>query len=64
MTFIALMLVVHFTYRIKTNRFTKNWLDFIVIVDGEQKKKRIGKYYYPAIVVNLIVSFIVSLVLA
>jgi hypothetical protein len=62
-TFFFLMLVVHFTYRIKTNRFTKNWLDFIVIDDGEQKKKRIGKVYYPAIVVNIIISFIVSLVL-
>ncbi len=62
-TFFSLMLVVHLVYRIKTNRFTKNWLDFIVIDDGEQKKKRIGKYYYPAIVVNLIISFIVSLVL-
>ncbi len=59
--FIFLMLVVHFIYRIKTNRFTTNWLDFIVIEDhGEQKKNRIGKYYYPAIIVNIIISFIVS----
>ena len=63
-TFIVLMLIVHFTYRIKTKKFTTNWLDFVVIDDGEQKKKRIGKYYYPAIVVNMIISFIVSLVLA
>ena len=62
-TFISLMLVVHFTYRIKTKKFTTNWLDFIVIDDGEHKKKRIGKYYYPAIGVNMIISFIVSLVL-
>jgi hypothetical protein len=60
-TFISLMLVVHFTYRRKTNKFTTNWLDFIVIEEGgEQKKKRIGKYYYPAIIVNAIISFIVS----
>ena len=63
-TFISLMLVVHITYRIKTNRFTQNWLDFIIIDDGEQKKKRIGKYYYPAIIVNMMIAFIVSLVLA
>jgi hypothetical protein len=63
-TFISLMLVVHFTYRIKTNKFTTNWLDFIVIGDsGEQKTKRIGKYYYPAIILNAIISFIVSQVL-
>ena len=63
-TFISLMLVVHFTYRVKTNQFTTNWLDFIVIGDsGERKIKRIGKYYYPAIILNAIISFIVSQVL-
>ena len=63
-TFMFLMLVVHFTYRRKTNKFTANWLDFIVIEDsGELEKKRIGKYYYPAIIVNVIISFIVSQVL-
>jgi hypothetical protein len=60
-TFLCLMLVVHFTYRIKTNRFTKNWLDFNVVVDEGKKQKRIGKYYYPAIVVNLMISVAVSL---
>ena len=60
-TFIALMLVVHFTYRIKTDRFTTNWLDFTVIGDGgERKPKRIGKYYYPAIILNAIIAFMVS----
>jgi hypothetical protein len=64
-TFFCLMLVVHFIYRIKTNRFTKNWLDFVVVnADGEQKQKRIGKYYYPAIVVNLIIALLVSLLVA
>lgn len=63
-TFISLMLVVHFTYRIKTNKFTTNWLDFVVVGDnGEQKTKRIGKYYYPVVIVNAIISFTVSQVL-
>ena len=63
-TFISLMMVVHFTYRIKTNKFTANWLDFIVIEDGEKRKKKgIGRYYYPAIIVHAIISFIVSQVL-
>lgn len=61
MTFLFLMLIVHFTYRIKTKKYTSNWLDFIVVEEhGEQKQKRIGKYYYPAILVNLIIAFIVS----
>lgn len=61
MTFLLLMLIVHITYRIKTNKYTSNWLDFVVVEDhGEQKKKRIGKYYYPAILVNVIIAFIVS----
>ena len=60
-TFILLMLVVHLVYRKKTNKYTTNWLDFVVIhEDGGQKKKRIGKYYYPAIIINLVISFIVS----
>ncbi len=63
-TFISLMVVVHFTYRIKTNKFTTNWLDFIVIGNsGGRKTKRIGKYYYPAIIVNALISFIISQVL-
>ena len=63
-TFLFLMLIVHFTYRIKTNKYTSNWLDFVVVEEqGDQKKKRIGKYYYPAILMNLIIAFIVSQVL-
>ena len=60
-TFIILMLVVHFTYRKNTNKYTTSWLDFVVIEEGkETKPKRIGKYYYPAIAVNTIISVIVS----
>jgi len=59
--FISLMLVVHFTYRKKTNKYTTSWLDFVVMEDGKEiKSKRIGKYYYPAIVVNTIIAVIVS----
>ena len=63
-TFILLMLVVHFTYRIKTKKYTTSWLDFIVIEqDGQQTTKRIGPYYYLAITVNAIIAFIVSITL-
>ena len=64
-TFISLMLGVHFIYRIKTNKFTTNWLDFIVRGDrGEQRTRRIGRYYYSAILLNAIISFIVSQMLS
>ena len=63
-TFIFLMLIVHFTYRIKTNKYTTSWLDFVVIKDGrELKTKRIGKYYYSAVIVSSIIALIVSQVL-
>jgi uncharacterized membrane protein YfcA len=63
-TFFSLMLIVHFVYRIKTNKYTTSWLDFVVSEDGEgPKTKRIGKYYYSAIIVSVIISLIVSQVL-
>jgi len=63
-TFFSLMLIVHFTYRIKTNKYTTSWLDFVVIQEGEElKTKRIGKYYYSAVIVNGIIALIFSQVL-
>ena len=63
-TFFSLMLIVHFTYRIKTNKYTTSWLDFVVIEEGERlKTKRIGKYYYSAVIVSVIIAFVVSQVL-
>jgi ABC-type multidrug transport system fused ATPase/permease subunit len=59
--FTGLMAVVHFVYRARTKRFSQSWLDFIVYEeDGEKKYKRIGKYYYGAILVNAILAFIIS----
>jgi hypothetical protein len=53
--------VVHFVYRAKTNKYKQSWLDFIVYEeDGELKYKRIGKFYYSAIIVNAILSFMIS----
>ena len=63
-TFFVLMLIVHFTYRIKTKKYTSSWLDFVVVKDAQElKTERIGKYYYSAIIVNAIISLIVSQVL-
>jgi hypothetical protein len=62
-TLVFLMLVVHMIYRINTDKFTKNWLDFnVVIEDGEYryKKRSIGKFYYPMIIINTAISVIVS----
>ena len=63
-TFFTLMLMVHFTYRAKTNKYTTSWLDFVVIQEGEKlKTKRIGKYYYSAVIMSAIIAFLVSQVL-
>jgi hypothetical protein len=43
--FLFMMLVVHFTYRIKTEKYTRSWLDFTVPQEGYNgPPKRIGKY--------------------
>jgi hypothetical protein len=53
------MLIVHFIYRSKTKRYTANWLDFVVNKGGE-KPQRIGKVYYPIIILNAAIAFIIS----
>jgi len=59
--FLLLMLVVHFTYRIKTKRYTQSWLDFSVPAQaGEAAPRRIGKFYYPSILVNAGIALAVS----
>jgi hypothetical protein len=59
--FMLLMLFVHIIYRIKTNKFQKSWLDFIVVEsDGGVKAKSIGKFYYSAIILNALFSGLIS----
>jgi len=63
-SFFGLMLIVHFLYRYRTNRYTRTWLDFIVYEeDGELKYKRIGVFYYAAIIINATIAFILSQVI-
>ncbi len=63
--FFFLSLLVHFTYRAKTNRWTESWLDFVVVQeDGVQKTKPIGKFYYAAVIFNAMLAFIISQILA
>jgi hypothetical protein len=60
-TFMFLSLVVHMIYRIKTDAWTKSWLDFIVVEENNQiRPKSIGRYYYSAVVINAIIAIVVS----
>lgn len=59
--FVFLMLLVHLLYRNQTNKFQKSWLDFIVEETPESAKgKSIGKFYYAAIILNILISIIIS----
>jgi hypothetical protein len=59
--FFSLSLVVHLIYRHNTKKFTQSWLDFVVEeVDGQSIPNRIGIYYYLAVIINGIISFLVS----
>jgi hypothetical protein len=60
--FVALSLVVHFAYRTNTKKWTQSWLDFVVIAeeDGETRTKRIGKFYYAAVTINLVLAVAIS----
>ena len=63
--FVFLSFLVHLIYRFKTNKWTRSWLDFVVIEeDNEIKAESIGKFYYMAIVANAILSLIISQLLA
>ncbi len=59
--FLLLMLLVHLTYRIKTNKFQQSWLDFVVEETAEGvKAQSIGKFYYASIILNTLLSIIIS----
>ncbi|MBN2115761.1 MAG: hypothetical protein JW730_04280 [Anaerolineales bacterium] len=59
--FLLLSTIVHYTYRIRTERYTKSWLDFQVREEnGKLVTERIGKYYYLAIILNAIISIAIS----
>ncbi len=60
--FVFLCLLIHFTYRVKTNKYTRNWLDFVVEEKPGARPKKFGKFYYPAVIISAILSFIFSMV--
>ncbi len=48
---LVLASVVHLIYRIKTNTYTKSWMDFKVKeTNGEQTYQRIGLLYYSLVI--------------
>jgi maltodextrin utilization protein YvdJ len=59
--FLFLSLLVHLTYRVKTNKWKRSWLDFVVVESNDGiKAKSIGKFYYSAIVLNTLFSVVIS----
>ena len=59
--FVLLALAMHMTHRIKTHRYTRSWLDFIVYEeDGVRKYRRISGYYYAAVILFALVAVSIS----
>jgi len=62
--FFSLSLLVHLAYRINTKKYTQSWLDFEVMEEnGERIPKKIGIYYYIAVITNLAIGLLVSQIL-
>ena len=60
-SFLLLSLAVHLIYRAKTQRWQHSWLDFVVAEEnGKIVAKSIGRYYYAAVVLNAILSLVIS----
>ena len=61
LAFFSLSFIVHMIYRVKTKKFTRTWLDFVVLEDGDQTRaESIGKFYYLSVILNVIISFVLS----
>jgi hypothetical protein len=60
--FFGLSFMMHMVYRIKTQKYTQSWLDFIVVDDGQGNLtyQRIGKYYYFAVLSIFILAVVLS----
>jgi Ca2+-dependent lipid-binding protein len=59
--FIFLSFLMHMLYRIKTNKWKRSWLDFVVVEENSEiKAKSIGKFYYSAVVLNAILALVIS----
>jgi hypothetical protein len=59
--FLLLSLAVHILYRKMTRAWTRSWLDFVVVHQGDiPVPRRIGAFYYTAVVVNASISIVIS----
>ncbi len=59
--FMFLSFLLHLLYRVKTNKFKRSWLDFVVVEEeNEINAKSIGKLYYSAIILNAIIALVIS----
>ncbi len=62
--FLLLSLLLHLLYRAGTHKFTRTWLDFVVVEEGGvPKAQRIGVFYYAAIMVNALIALGISLLI-
>ena len=62
--FFSLSLLVHLVYRIKTNKWTQSWLDFVLSEENDEiRAEKIGKFYYSFVIFNVIISLVASQVL-
>ena len=54
--------IIHFIYTIKTNSYTKSWMDFKVIEkEGKLTYGRIGYFYYTLVVTMFLIATITIL---
>jgi hypothetical protein len=59
--FLFLAFLIHMTYRVKTDRFMKSWLDFVVVEqNGAIMAKSIGKFYYAAVILSALIAIVIS----
>jgi hypothetical protein len=59
--FFGLATLLHLIYRIKTRKFTRSWLDFVVTEeDGQLHYQPIGKFYYTVVLLCLLAAILLS----
>ncbi len=62
--FFSLSLLIHLVYRVKTNKWTQSWLDFVLSEENDEiRAEKIGKFYYSFVIFNVIISLVASQVL-